>query len=160
MSGTEKDASKSSLLNGFDQDSLKKNLMKSIKWFLILGGFFLALILFLVINPIVMIDAGQAGVVLTWGAVSDPTLEEGIHWIMPIRDKVVKMDVTIRKQEKGTTASSKDLQEVTTKVTANYHIDKKYANKVYQQFYQDYVSRVIQPAMEEFLKKDHGHVHG
>ncbi len=141
------------VMDKFDRNFPDSKMGKGLKGLFIVVAFLIAFVLFVVINPIVMINAGQVGVVLNWGAVSNQTLEEGIHWIMPIRDKVIKMDVTTRKEEKGTTASSKDLQEVSTKVAAIFHVDKKYANKVYQQFYQDYVPRIIQPAMEEFLKK-------
>lgn len=140
-------------LNQISGKFAENRLGKGLKWIFVVVAFLIAFFLFTIINPIVIISAGQVGVILQWGAVSDKNLEEGIHWVMPIRDKVIKMDVTTRKEEKGTTASSKDLQEVSTKVAANYHVDKRYANKVYQQFYQDYVPRVIQPAMEEFLKK-------
>lgn len=115
--------------------------------------FFIAVVAFSVLNPLVKVNAGQRGVVLEWGAVTDKILDEGIHWLVPIRDEVVKMDVKIQKEEKGATASSKDLQTVTSKVAINYHLDAKKVNKLWQEVGKDYSNRVIAPAIEEFVKK-------
>ena len=115
--------------------------------------FVVALIAFSAINPIVRINAGQRGVILKWGAVSGRILDEGIHWLMPIRDEVAKMDVKIQKEEKGATASSKDLQTVTSKVAINYHLDSKKVDKLWQEVGKDYSNRIIAPAIEEFVKK-------
>lgn len=112
-----------------------------------------ALIVFLILNPIVKIDAGERGVVLRWGAVEDTILDEGIHWITPIMRNVKKMDVTIQKEERGASAASKDLQIVTSKIAINYHLDPLNVNKLYQDLRKEYSDRVIAPAIEEFVKK-------
>ena len=72
---------------------------------------------------------------------------------MPIRDEVAKMDVKVQKEEKGATASSKDLQTVTSKVAINYHLDSMKVNKLWQEVGKDYSNRIIAPAIEEFVKK-------
>lgn len=105
------------------------------------------------LNPLKIVSAGQRGVVLSWGAVTDRVLDEGIHWIIPIRDEVEKMDVKVQKEEKATTASSKDLQIVTSRVAVNYHVDPKKVNKLWQEVGKDYSNRIIAPAIEEFTKK-------
>jgi len=115
--------------------------------------FIVALGAFSVLNPIVRINAGQRGVVLEWGAVTDKILDEGIHWLLPIRDEAVRMDVKIQKEEKGATASSKDLQTVTSKVAINYHLDVLKVNKLWQEVGEYYSNRIIAPAIEEFVKK-------
>ena len=114
----------------------------------------IALIAFLILNPIVKIDTGERGVKIRWGAVQDEILDEGIHWVFPqIMYEVKKMDVTIQKEERGASASSKDLQIVTSKIAINYHLDPTRVNKVYQTLKRDYSDRVISPAIEEFVKK-------
>ncbi len=110
-------------------------------------------IIALILNPLRIIGAGERGVVLSWGAVTDRVLDEGMNWVLPIRDMVEKMDVKVQKEEKATTASSKDLQIVTSKVAVNYHLDPKKVNKLWQEVGKDYSSRVIAPAIEEFTKK-------
>lgn len=112
------------------------------------------MIALIVINPIVKVDAGERGVLTHWGAVDQEViLEPGIHWRMPIRDKVIKMDVLTQKEERGASASSKDLQIVTSKVAINYHLDPLSVNKLYENLRREYSDRVISPAIEEFIKK-------
>jgi regulator of protease activity HflC (stomatin/prohibitin superfamily) len=51
---------------------------------MVIGVF--ALIVLFTINPMVIVGAGQRGVVLKWGAVQNRILSPGINWVMPIRD--------------------------------------------------------------------------
>ena len=118
---------------------------------------FAAIIVLIIINPIVIIRAGYRGVVLTWGAVSDRILGEGIHWVAPIANSVTKVDVTIQKVEKDVTAASRDLQTVHTKIALNYLPDALKVNKLYQSFRHEYAARVVQPALDEFVKKTTAH---
>lgn len=114
-----------------------------------------AFITLLVINPIVKIDAGERGVLQKWGAIdaNKEPLTPGIHWKMPIRDNIVKMDVRTQKEEQGASASSKDLQIVTSKVAINYHLDLEKVHILYEKLKKDYSNKVITPAIEEFMKK-------
>ena len=75
----------------------------------------LALIVFMSLNPLVIVHPGQRGVVIQLGAVQDTILGEGIHFVMPITQSVKKMDVQIQKVEVASEASSKDLQMVACK---------------------------------------------
>src|SRR3990172_12710249 len=92
----------------------------------------LALILFMALNPLVIVHPGQRGVVIQLGAVQDTILGEGIHFVMPVTQSVKKMDVQIQKVEVDSDASSKDLQMVHAKVALNYHLDALKVNKIYQ----------------------------
>lgn len=114
-----------------------------------------ALIVLIAINPIVKVDAGERGVMQHWGAIDqeEAPLEPGIHWRMPIRDNVVKMDVKTQKEERGASASSKDLQIVTSKIAINYHLDPLKVSALYENLRKEYSDRVIAPAIEEFIKK-------
>ena len=49
-----------------------------------------ALILFMSLNPLVIVHPGQRGVVIQLGAVQDQILGEGIHFVMPITQSVKK----------------------------------------------------------------------
>ena len=110
-------------------------------------------IMFLIFNPLVKIDSGERGVILKFGEVQENILEEGLHFIMPVLNTVKKMDVTTQKEERGASASSKDLQIVTSEVAINYHLDPLKVNKLYQELRRDYSDRVITPAIQEFIKK-------
>ncbi len=112
----------------------------------------LAFIVFLVLNPIVMIGAGERGVVLYWGAVTDEILGEGIHWVMPISKSVKEFKVTTQKAKVPASASSKDLQNVSSEIVVNFNLDPAKVNKIYQNFRWDVDDILIGPAINEALK--------
>jgi len=126
-----------------------QNLKKIIAICVLIFAFFI----FLILNPIVIISAGERGVVLKWGAVQDVILDEGIHWITPIQKDVEDIDVTILKEEKAASAASKDLQIVSTKVAVNYHLDPLKVNWIYQNLRHEASQRVVGPSIEESIKK-------
>jgi len=102
-----------------------------------------------------IVEAGHRGVLLHWSAVdiSKPPLEEGLHFVIPIQDTIVNMEVRTLKFVKSTSSASKDLQTVSTEVTVNYSPDPNAVNILFQQVGLQYESRVIQPAVEEVVKQ-------
>jgi regulator of protease activity HflC (stomatin/prohibitin superfamily) len=115
---------------------------------------FLLLILLIVLNPFVVVNAGERGVVMIFGQVQEKILNEGIHGIIPIVNTVKKLSVRIQKQQISAEASSKDLQEVFADVALNWHIIPTEVNRIYQQIGDEIavIDRVIDPAVEEILK--------
>ena len=53
----------------------------------------------------------------------------------------------------STTSASKDLQDVSTQVALNYHLNPAKAQVAYQQLGFDYANRVIIPAIQESVKQ-------
>ncbi|MCG6551941.1 MAG: prohibitin family protein [Candidatus Magnetominusculus sp. LBB02] len=106
----------------------------------------------LIINPFVTIGAGERGVVLNFGAVQPIVLSEGLHILIPVVQKVIKMDVQVHKAQTNAEASSKDLQEVTSIIAINYHILPDKANVIYQSIGLSYKERIIDPAVQEIVK--------
>jgi regulator of protease activity HflC (stomatin/prohibitin superfamily) len=110
------------------------------------------IIAFLILNPVVMISAGERGAMLHWGAVTDEIRSEGIHWVMPISSSVKEFKVTTQKVEVTASASSKDLQNVSSVISINYNLDPMKVNKIYQNFRYDVADILITPAIHEALK--------
>ena len=102
-----------------------------------------------------IVDSGNRGVLLHWNAVdlTNPPLDEGLHFVVPFQDEVVNIEVRTLKYEKETRSASKDLQTVETTVTVNYHPDKEQVHTLYKNLGLDYENRVIQPAIEETVKQ-------
>ena len=102
-----------------------------------------------------IVDSGHRGVLLHWNAVdlSNPPLEEGIHFVIPFQDEVVDIEVRTLKYANDARSASKDLQTVETTVTVNYHPDKESVHRLYKNLGLDYENRVIQPAIEETVKQ-------
>jgi len=97
------------------------------------------------------IQAGERGVVTNWGRV-DRILNEGFHVVNPISEDVHVMNVKVQLLSAEADASSKDLQEVTSTVELNYHLDPVAVDKLYQEVGKRFESTVIQPAIQESVK--------
>lgn len=106
----------------------------------------------LVMNPFVIVGAGERGVVLNFGAVQGTVLDEGIHFRVPIMQRVIKIDVKVHKSETGAEAASKDLQDIRSIIAVNYHILADKANWVYQNLGTSFKERIIDPAVQEVVK--------
>ena len=102
-----------------------------------------------------IVDSGHRGVLLHWDAVdlTNPPLEEGLHFVVPFQDEVVNIEVRTLKYASEARSASKDLQTVETTVTVNYHPDKEGVHRLYKNLGLDYENRVIQPAIEETVKQ-------
>lgn len=114
----------------------------------------LLLLLLIFFTPLVIINAGERGVLLQLGKVQDRILAEGIHLIIPAIDRVEKLSIRIQKQEIASEAFSKDLQTIFTDIAVNWHIIPTEANAIFQQIggETEIIDRIIDPAIEEVLK--------
>jgi prohibitin 2 len=106
------------------------------------------------VSSVRIVEAGNRGVLVQFGNVdTDSSLDEGIHFVVPFRDNVIQMEVRTQKLVEDTTSASKDLQDVSTQVALNYHLNPDRAQVVYQQLGFDYANRVIIPAIQESVKQ-------
>ncbi len=99
-----------------------------------------------------IVEAGQRGVLLRFGAVTGTIKDEGLYFKIPFAEKVVLMSTQIQKYSALASASSKDLQVVTTEVTVNFQLDPKKVGEIYRNMRQDYEHNVIQPFVQEAVK--------
>src|SRR5215212_1007538 len=106
------------------------------------------------VSSVRIVVAGNRGVLVQFGNVdTDASLDEGIHFVVPFRDNVVQMEVRTQKIVESATSASKDLQDVSTQVALNYHVNPDRAQVLYQQLGPEYASRVITPAIQESVKQ-------
>jgi len=103
-------------------------------------------------KPWIQIGAGERGVILNFGAVQKTVLNEGMHFRMPIMQKIIIMDVKIQKVVTDAASASSDLQDVALSVALNYHIIPDRANVVYQTIGIEFKDRMIDPAIQEVMK--------
>jgi len=104
------------------------------------------------VNPFVIINAGERGVLLNFGAVQPIVFEEGLHLRLPIMQRVEKVDVRINKSQTEAESVSKDLQDTKSTIAVNYHIAPEKANWVFQNIGHEYKERIIDPAVQEVVK--------
>ena len=119
---------------------------------LLLGIATAAVIITVISQSTVAVPAGHRGVVLYLGAVEDRVLSEGFSFILPFVEHAVLMEVRTQKYQAPATASSQDLQLVSTEVALNYHLDPKIVNDIYQTLGEDYPDRIIAPTIQESVK--------
>ncbi len=123
---------------------------------MVLGAIIVLIIIGVVASSSVkIVDAGNRGILTHWSAVdlTNPPLDEGIHFVIPFQDEVVQMEVRTLKYDTSTRSASKDLQTVQTTVTVNYHPDPERVHILYKEIGLSYENRVIQPAIDETVKQ-------
>jgi regulator of protease activity HflC (stomatin/prohibitin superfamily) len=116
---------------------------RAIAVILILGG--------ILIDSVVIVPAGHRAVLMRFGAVRGE-LNEGIHLVMPFVNSTELIEVRTQKEESQASAASKDLQTVTTILALNFHVEPSRVDDLYRDVGRDYVSRIIDPAVQESLK--------
>lgn len=116
---------------------------------------FVILIVFAIINPIVVIGAGERGVVFNRVSGLKPNvLGEGLHFRTPFVETVKKISVRINKDDVKAEGASKDLQTINMDVAVNWRIIPEKVNTVYQQVgdEKEVLLRIITPAISEVVK--------
>ncbi len=110
-----------------------------------------AAVIILALMSVYTVPAGSVGVVTRWGAVNrvvNPGL--GVKW--PIAEGIVMMSIRTLKDQVDATAASSDLQQVTSTIAVNYHLDGKYAVSVYQNVGTNYQDILVAPAIQNIFK--------
>lgn len=99
------------------------------------------------------VGPGHKGVVFSrFGGIQDHVLGEGLQFKIPFVEFIIPIDVRIQKAQTDSTASSKDLQTVSSTIAVNYHVDPDKVNTIYQEIGTQYKVRVIDPAVQESVK--------
>jgi len=132
-------------------DPAKMALIKKFKQKSLLIAIIFLTIIFL-FGAIGTVGAGERGILLQFGAVKDRVFNEGLYFKIPFVQQVVKLDVKMQKDEVPASASSKDLQIVTSKIAINYHLAPESVNQIWQEVGKDYNSRIIAPSIQEAVK--------
>ena len=152
MLGSIYSITKEFFMDGIDiqSEEMKQNIKKGGKIAVFVGGVLVLLVI--AMNSFGTVGAGERGVLLQFGAVQDAVINEGLYFKIPLVHKVQLIDVKIQKDEVSSTASSKDLQIVTSKIALNYHLDPDNVNKVWQEVGKNYNTRIIAPSIQEAVK--------
>jgi regulator of protease activity HflC (stomatin/prohibitin superfamily) len=113
----------------------------------------IAIVVFLIFSgSLVIIGPGQRGVVINFGAVSPQVWDEGLHFKIPVYQRIEKMDVRVQKEQTEAAAASKDLQDTHSTIAVNFNILPDKAGWVFQHIGRGYNERVIDPVTQEVVK--------
>lgn len=110
------------------------------------------LVIIVGISCFTVVEAGHTGVIMTFGAVSDKVLEEGIHFKAPFVQEIRQMNNRTQKAEASGTASSNDLQIVSYVVAVNYRVNNASSASLYKNVGMEYENIVLVPAIQESIK--------
>lgn len=100
---------------------------------------------------VVAIGTGQVGVVTQFGQVTGRELNEGLNFKPPWQ-QVTIYDVRVQKEEGRAEAATNDLQNVTSVLAVNYHLDRGRISDIHRNLGPQYKDRIINPAVQEVFK--------
>ncbi|AIQ26093.1 MULTISPECIES: prohibitin family protein [Paenibacillus] len=104
-------------------------------------------------NSFVSVEYGHVGLYKTFGKLNDNTLSPGIHFKVPFIQTVIQVNTQVTKAETDTSASSKDLQPVSTHVAVNYSVNKASAFNLMNNIGGNFDNVIINPAIQEIVKE-------
>lgn len=101
-----------------------------------------------------LVPAGHEGVLLRFGAVQPQVLSEGIHPILPGRDRLTPLSLRLQSRQFRSEAATRDLQDVGFEVAVTWHLHPGLGARTYQRLGDSaaMVTTVIEPAVEDGLK--------
>lgn len=109
-------------------------------------------VLIAVLTSIKIVPAGCTGVVTTFGEVSDTSLTEGLHFVIPFAQKVEIISNKIQIYEATADAVSNDMQAVSTKIAVNYRIQSEASARIFREIGIDYKDVILMPTVQEGMK--------
>lgn len=125
---------------------------------LVVVGAVLLFLLIILFSSFQVIGAGERGVLFSkLSGVRNVNLGEGLHFKIPLVEEIIPIDVKVQKSQTDARAASKDLQNVSSTIAVNFHIDPAAAQKVYQEIGLSFKERVIDPAVQEAVKSVTAH---
>lgn len=120
--------------------------------YLIQGAIAVLAIAFLArFSPLVGVSAGHRGVVTLFGKVQPEALGEGLHVVNPFA-RITEITTRIQKTESQGDAASRDLQQVTTHIALQYHLNADLVAPLYQRLGLGYEATIIAPQIQETFK--------
>ncbi len=109
----------------------------------------LILVLVSIINPFVIIPSGFVGIKRTLGKIEDTPLREGLHVIVPLLQRVEKLEIKTRtveftrERQNPINSLSKDGLPVNMDVAVLYKVEPSRAPRLIKEYSFDYEERII-----------------
>lgn len=130
-----------------NKNSSAKKEFKGVKW-IVIG----AAAILVAANSFTIVPAGNTGVVLTLGEVSDKGLKAGFHLKVPFVQTVQHMSNKIQVYETPASAVSSDLQTVSSNIAVNYKLVSDNSPQMYEEVGAEYQTILIAPVVQECMK--------
>ena len=111
---------------------------------------FIGVVLVLV-SCVGIVPTGYTGILTTFGAVENRTIDAGFNLIAPWQ-RIVTMDNRAQKVTIETSAFSSDIQQVDIQMSVNYCIDQQTAQELYKTVGKNYYENIMFPRIQENIK--------
>lgn len=99
------------------------------------------------------VQPGARGVVLRFGAPTGRIAGEGLYYVAPFAERVVQVNTQINTVRfDRAQATTRDLEPVYADLAASFHVEPGRVVEVYTSLRNDYVARVLEPAVEDAWK--------
>ena len=124
------------------------------KYAIIVPAVLVALFILAYINPFWIISSGYVGVIANWGSVQQVSLNPGLHVAIPFEQEIIPVSTQPQTAQSDETASTHDLQNVTTSLAVTFEVlpaDTPYFYQNFRSF--DVVNtRIISPIISNDVK--------
>ncbi len=130
-----------------NRDGSVKRSFKAVKW-AVIG----VVAVVIIASSFTIVPAGNTGVVITLGKVSDGAFQEGAHLKIPFIQSVENMSNKIQVYETPASAVSKDLQTVSSTLAVNYRLISDKSPDMYKNVGIDYQTVLMTPLVQESFK--------
>lgn len=123
-------------------------------WKLITFGILWFLFLIALFSSFFTVEPWELVMIKYLGSIQPVVYTEWFYWKNPFLWKVITMNLRSNKIEDNATASTKDLQSVSTSVSITYQITKEWAMEVYRRFWDDnaIATNVVIPNIKEAIR--------
>lgn len=97
------------------------------------------------------VDAGNVGIVTTFGQIQDETLDSGFH-MKGFFSRINQVNVRTQRKQIELVAFSSDIQQTTLLVTVNFNITPNIASRLFRTVGMNYVDTLLAPRVNEDAK--------
>lgn len=97
------------------------------------------------------VDAGNVGIVTTFGQIQDETLDSGFH-MKGFFSRINQVNVRTQRKQIELVAFSSDIQQTTLLVTVNFNITPNIASRLFRTVGMNYVDTLLVPRVNEDAK--------
>lgn len=101
------------------------------------------------------VGTGKIGVVTSYGKVTGRELSEGFAWVAPWgANNVTEYDIKTQKESQTAAAATADLQDVSSTVVVNYHLERGKVSDIHKTVGVGYKDTLITPAIQSAFKSN------
>ena len=102
---------------------------------------------------VIIVPAGNIGVITAFGKVDPETLPPGLHFRVPFVNQNHLINTRVQPHEfKEIDAASSEYQQVKLTGIMNYHVDGQFAADLYQRVGDDFAAKILDPAFNDYIK--------